>query len=366
MTKRKELTERILADFSSQITAEIYWKLFIFREYSHPKQRVKPKYIKKNIEKESQNDAIIQRFPGISKDSLTEEASKYMASNNEKINRALKYTRIQDLPKLLGISNINRLFCSPCIFGFYSFEWTDEIYSILMEKYFQSDEYSLELPQAVPADSLQLLTYYLTDTKYSFSYVYTDIQDYPVSTLDKKSRPSRQYTKTAFFVLPEINDIEGKKDIHINRRYESWGHKKGGLNFSDKINQLCYGSKMITEQQYPVLFIYLPKNRRDYNFKLDDSIQYPYSLFLFDDYAGLIKKLEGIHFPDDRINGRKTNCLKMLKALYRCRNNMSKHRLKSYCPDEIDNHEFHLESILKKCIKERLFPKEESPLEKKN
>lgn len=364
MTKRKELTERIFADFSSQITAEIYWKLFIFREYSHPKQRAKPKYIKSRILKESKNDDIIQRFPKISKESLMEEASKYMPSNNEKINKTLKYTRIQDLPSLLGISNINKLFYSPYVFGFYSFEWTDEIYSILMQKYFQSSEYSLELAKAVPADSLELLTYYLTDPKYSFSYVYTDIQTYPVSKLDESAQPSRQYTRTAFFILPEIDEIKGEKCIHINMKYTSWGHKKGGLNFSDYINKVWVGKKKKTKERYPVLFIFLPKNNRDLNFKLDDSIQYPYSLFLFKNYAELIKKLENIHFLDDKFTTRKIECLKMLKALNRCKHEIFNYRLKDF--KRIDDYKFKLENIFKRTLKETYCTEKIPPLSEKN
>lgn len=322
MTKRDEAVEKILTDFSNQITAEIYWKLFIFRYFSHPQQQkaISPKEIKKRIEEECENDEIFKRFPQISKKSLREIADTYMNGNNLKIRRhQKKCTCIQQLPELLCVSNVQKLFNqefpSPFIFGYYGFKWEKDWVSTMQKEYFHTSQYDIQITNSLE-DETGLLEHYLSNPKFTCYYVYTIVKKYSLSDkLIAYNRSDRKYNSTAFFYLLKDNGSDDPQVTYLNSRSESWGDENYGIDLN--LYLAGFGEKSrkdIGNCKIPVLLVYALKEYMENDFIPNHSSSFC-PLFFFDSFTNILNILQNFDFEDEDIRKRKERIILLLKSM---------------------------------------------------
>lgn len=317
MNERDKIVERILADFSTQITASMYWKLFIFRYFSHHTQKKDnpPKTIKEKIEEECENKIIYERFPLISKENLSKEANTYMDGNNLKIRRHQgKCASIYHLPELLGVSNVQKLFrqkfISPYVAGFYGLKWETTWGLALQEKYFHTNKYNI--PLTTSKDESALLEYYLTDSGLVFYFVYTAVQKYNIPTDALNIRADRRYNRTVFFYLLKSEEIKEKDDkklivTYLNSSKKSWGGKNKGIDLNYYLSKLMTDAKKDTgNSKRLVFFVYLQKNYAKKYFTLNQAPT-PYPVFFFSSYTNILNDLKKLHFKDEEIQTRQKN-----------------------------------------------------------
>ena len=86
MTEYQEYVERIFKYFSSEISAELYWKLFIFANFTNSDQTQSFSDIRKALKQESKNissksDSFYNRFTNITQTNLESSLKRF---NSEK------------------------------------------------------------------------------------------------------------------------------------------------------------------------------------------------------------------------------------------------------------------------------------------
>lgn len=111
MTEYQEYVERIFKYFSSEISAELYWKLFIFANFTNSDQTQSFSDIRKALKQESKNissksDSFYNRFTNITQTNLESSLKRF---NSEKIKRVLQYSTQEQLIRIIHVTTFNKM-----------------------------------------------------------------------------------------------------------------------------------------------------------------------------------------------------------------------------------------------------------------
>lgn len=204
MSKYTKYVERIFDYFSEEISADLYWKLFIFAQFSDPRKKKKDySDVKDSLDKEYRRivrhkDFFFEKFKNFNLRTLKEEHDKFF-KHTDKIDRVLQYSAIDTLYKIITVTEFNRwmkkLYPSPYAMGILQETWNIDSINMILEFFFTTDEINgICIPKG--DDSIKFL---LSKKDTHYLYLFNYITKYQYCKPDKKYiRPSRQYNHTLF------------------------------------------------------------------------------------------------------------------------------------------------------------------------
>lgn len=310
MGKREDYATRILNDFSQQITPELYWKIYIFAYCLNNT----PKIIKRKMETELEKISI-EKYPKLDIDSLRKEYDKYNKKNNEKINTLKKYRRICDLPNLLHIAQLDKIFKeafpSPYSAGFIESNWTPELKEAVKKYYFDSPVLKLHISKALT--DTDLLEYYLSHPYYDFFYVHLQIAEYEPKIIGFDYKAERRYNRTYVAMLLHYTKGDGSGNHHIKILKSNQGGYAYDNDYFYHLDEIL--SPLIENthtNKRPLLFIYNPHKILQENFILNTTQPRNYSLYCFEDFSTILPIIQ-----------KYDNLFKFLSIMEKCARNAS-------------------------------------------
>lgn len=316
MTKRNEYTQKFLKSFAPKITADLYWKLFIFSYFSHHTQH--KSYAKIKHEMDMEFDRIKQGTP-FHQCSLTMpldelEASKktFQSNDSKKIKRVLQFTSIEQLPKLIGISTftnmIKDIYPSPFLMGLPFEYWNTDSINAMQKYFFNTTKHTFHLIQNFDA-----VTYFFSNPNFELFYFFNVIKQYPLANEDKFQRPDRRWDHTLFSFL-----LTGAPhNYFLGKRYQSIGTtEKWRIDFFKFFTDFftsSFRNDDTSSSTIPVAIIHVPTENNCRIFNFENKV-FPYPMFIFSSYDDLIEKLQVSHAPNDNLLQQR------LKDIYTLRN----------------------------------------------
>lgn len=318
MTKREKMVNRIHSYFATELTSDIYWKLFIFANFSHYTQKASPKKIKLALHKEyerilTDKENFFNRFTKISEETLKTSLESFSGRSNNRINNVLKpkhpqdHKRIIDLiPQTTFTNWIKTLYPTPYQMGILRESWSYDTLNIMQHFFFGTTYKDLKI--STPKTDLFDFCFSNPNTRYF--YFFNVVRCYTVGEFDKVSPLARQWDLTLYSAL----FIDGQSKP-LNDKYRSIAEQNGRNipfidfygSFIDNINPLCNGYDFC-HSPYIVL-CHIPREAKRgtttpylsstlFDLWVDKPIVVPFPIYIFESYDELLEKSDKyINFP---------------------------------------------------------------------
>lgn len=305
MSKYTKYVERIFDYFSEEISADLYWKLFIFAQFSDPRKKKKDySDVKDSLDKEYRRivrhkDSFFEKFKNFNLTTLKEEHDKFF-KHTDKIDRVLQYSTIDKLYKIITVTEFNRwmqkLYPSPYAMGILQETWNIDSINMILEFFFTTDEIN---GICIPTNGVNSIKFLLSKKDAHYLYLFNYITKYQYCKSDKKYiRPSRQYNHTLFSAVytdlcscalasqyestmltkkPSSNILDGKIDI----------------SFFDRLLSKREFKKNVTYNTFSPLYIILIHKTPELEEIINSSSigMLPFPLIAFNSYDDLLNQL---------------------------------------------------------------------------
>lgn len=322
-TKRKRCCQHILSYFSPVITADIYWKLFVFSHYSHHTQICPTVSIKQAIEQEYirilnlPEEDFFKPFKNITEVTLKTSMDKLLNDSN-KIKRILDKKNCKDIIKLTGKGNfttwIHELYPSPLIMGIPSEIWNKESKAVMYKFFFNSTDIKLRISPP-PFDSFE---FFFSNPNMNYLYIFNVVKRYPPPSDMTFQYKNHLYDCTLFSALftDKASSLKNKckslafeqeQKFNFSERYDSLINRGKSLFHNDDF----YHTSTLALIHIPA---YISANGRTENLEnlFDYSNMVGCPIYIFHSYDELIKKLS-----THTLSPKFIKKLKQLRKLYR-------------------------------------------------
>ena len=297
MSKRQQYVEKIFEYFSSEISAKLYWKLFIFEHFTDPHKKHKScSDVKNSIDKEYRrikkrdSNLFFKRFNNITLAEFKKESLYF--HRNDYIKSTLKYSEIEDLIKIISVSQFNRwmqkLYPSPRAMGLLAETWDADSIDRIFRFFFNTSK-SADVVIPTESDPINLL---LSKKDVNYLYIVNHITEYDISaSIEKKDRrKSRLWDHTIFTGL--FIDLAKSSCSDIDFSFAKANENL--INFYGTYYDMIYDeinaqTKNTNFSQNHVAVFHIPSNMKDC-FDFSSEGMMPCPLLIFHSYNELKNK----------------------------------------------------------------------------
>ena len=289
MTEYQEYVERIFKYFSSEISAELYWKLFIFANFTNSDQTQSFSDIRKALKQESKNissksDSFYNRFTNITQTNLESSLKRF---NSEKIKRVLQYSTQEQLIRIIHVTTFNKwiqdLYPLPCAMGIATNDYWDwDSMDMVLKFFFNTTEiYEIRLP-----DEVNIIEFLLSKRNVTYLYFFNHATTYPPDMQKFDTRNSRKWDHTVFTALFNSERIpackQNRKSVALSYNYHIDFYDYYRTILTQEIRQSDFKTSCIA-------LFYIPKNAEQL-FDFSSTKMFPCPFLIFHSYEELLAK----------------------------------------------------------------------------